>query len=159
MVAMDQSCLSQERRIIRWKNFEKEIMNRFGPLEYADHDEALAHIKQTGTLREYQKEFEKLANRVRDWQESALVGAFIGGLKAEIAAEVRVHQPRTYAEKIDYARLHEDHLNSKRVSRVEPRKTRGSMSEGRTGGLSGDGKTYTSTPRPLSIGIRQFTLG
>lgn len=42
-------------------------MNRFGSSEYTDYDEALAHIKQSGSLRDYQEEFEKLANRKRLW--------------------------------------------------------------------------------------------
>lgn len=42
-------------------------MVHFGPSEYADYDEALVHIKQTGSLREYQKEFKRLASRVNDW--------------------------------------------------------------------------------------------
>lgn len=54
-------------KTIRWKDFEKEIMNWFGPSEYTDHDEALSRIKQSGSLREYQKKFEQLANRVHDW--------------------------------------------------------------------------------------------
>lgn len=53
-------------KILRWKEFEKELMVRFGPSEYTDHDESLAHIQQKGTLREYQQEFERLASRVQD---------------------------------------------------------------------------------------------
>lgn len=97
----------KKSRKICWKEFEKEAMSRFGPSDYTDYDESLAHIKQVGSLREYQKEFEQLANRVHDWPEKALVGAFMGGLRPELAAEVRVY-PRTYREAIDIARLWED---------------------------------------------------
>lgn len=44
-------------------------MARFGPSEYTDYDEALAHIKQIVTLRVYQKKFERIASRVHDWPE------------------------------------------------------------------------------------------
>lgn len=101
-------------KLVRWKDFEKELMVHFGPLEYTDYDEALSHIRQMGTLREYQKEFERLANRVRDWPEKALVGAFIGGLKPELAAEVRVYRPHTYADAMEMARLRDDHLQATR---------------------------------------------
>lgn len=67
---------------VRWKDFAKELMNRFGPSEYTDYDEALAHIKKSGSLGDYQKKFEKLAKRVEDWPEKGLVGAFMGGLKS-----------------------------------------------------------------------------
>lgn len=65
-------------RSIRWKEFEIGLMARFGPSEYTNFDESLAHIKQTGTLREYQKEFEQLASRVQDWPEKGLVGGLHG---------------------------------------------------------------------------------
>ncbi|CAA0829019.1 cysteine-rich RLK (RECEPTOR-like protein kinase) 8, partial [Striga hermonthica] len=60
---------------IRWRDFEKELIARFGSIEYFDYDEALTRIRQTGSLRDYQKEFERIASRVRDWPEKALVGA------------------------------------------------------------------------------------
>ncbi|CAA0825705.1 Unknown protein, partial [Striga hermonthica] len=78
---------------MRWRDFERELIMRFGSSDYHDYNEALSRIKQVGSLREYQKEFERIASRVRDWPESALVGTFVGGLKAELAAEVRLDRP------------------------------------------------------------------
>jgi len=40
---------------------------RFGPTECEDFDEALSKVKQEGSLRKYQKEFEWLGNRVHEW--------------------------------------------------------------------------------------------
>jgi hypothetical protein len=37
-------------------------------------DEALSRIRQHASLRDYQKEFERLSNRVRGWTQRALVG-------------------------------------------------------------------------------------
>ena len=55
-----------------------------------DFDEVLSGICQSGTLkvREYQWEFERLANQVDGWPQKALVGAFMGGLKYDIASEI-----------------------------------------------------------------------
>ncbi|CAA0815766.1 Uncharacterized mitochondrial protein AtMg00240, partial [Striga hermonthica] len=92
---------------IRWRDFEKELIARFGSSEYFDYDEALTRIRQTGSLRDYQKEFKRIASRVRDWPEKALVGAFVGGLKAELAAEVRLDRPRSTRAAMEAARLHE----------------------------------------------------
>ncbi|KAL8115464.1 hypothetical protein AgCh_022091 [Apium graveolens] len=69
-------------------HMQEELGARFGPPECEDFDEALTRVKQTGSLREYQREFERLGNRVHGWTQKALVGAFMGGLKAEIADEV-----------------------------------------------------------------------
>ncbi|CAA0834159.1 Unknown protein, partial [Striga hermonthica] len=67
---------------IRWRDIEKELITRFGSSDYFDYDEAFSRIRQTGSLRDYQKEFERITSRVRDWPESALVGAFwIQGLE------------------------------------------------------------------------------
>lgn len=56
-----------------------EFWTRFGSLDGEDFDEALCHIQQKGSLLEYQREFEKLQNKVAGWTEKALVGAFMGG--------------------------------------------------------------------------------
>jgi hypothetical protein len=42
-------------------------------------------IKQHGSLRYYQREFERLANKVIRWPHKALIATFLGGLKTEIA--------------------------------------------------------------------------
>lgn len=85
-------------------------MARFGPTEYQDYDEALPRVKQKGTLREYQQEFEKLANRVSGWPQKALIGTFLGGLKADISSDVRKFKPRTLRETIEFARMRKDEL-------------------------------------------------
>ncbi|CAA0834125.1 Unknown protein, partial [Striga hermonthica] len=108
---------------IKWRDFEKELITRFGSSDYFDYDEVLTRIRQTGSLRDYQKEFERIASRVRDWPESALVGAFVGGLKAELAAEVQLDRPKSTRSAMEAARLHEDHLAAVRKARP---------SEGRT---------------------------
>ncbi|CAA0843125.1 Unknown protein, partial [Striga hermonthica] len=92
----------------------RELLSRFGSSDYHSYDEALSHIKQTGSLRDYMKEFERLACRVRNWPISALIGTFIGGLKFELAAEVRLDQPRTMREAMESARRRDEHLTTTR---------------------------------------------
>jgi hypothetical protein len=87
-----------------------ELLARFGPTEYDDYDEALSRVKQKGTLRENQQEFEKLANRVVGWPQKALIRTFLGGLKANISNDVRKFKPRTLRETIEFARMREDEL-------------------------------------------------
>jgi hypothetical protein len=99
-----------EDRPITRAILEKELLARFGPTEFEDYDKALSCVKQKGSLREYQKEFEKLANRVVGWPHKALIGTFLGGLKADISADVRKFKPRTLCETIELARMREDEL-------------------------------------------------
>lgn len=75
----------EENRTVTWTMFADELWARFGPTDGEDFDEALSHIKQSGSLRDYQREFEKLGNRVHGWTQKALVGTFMGGLKPDIA--------------------------------------------------------------------------
>ncbi|CAA0834998.1 Unknown protein, partial [Striga hermonthica] len=60
------------RQVIRWNDFERELLTRFGTSDYHNYNEALSRIRQTGSLRDYLKEFERLAYRVRGWPETAL---------------------------------------------------------------------------------------
>jgi hypothetical protein len=52
---------------ITWERFEKELLIQFGPTRIEDYDEALSRIQQSGTLQDYQLNFERLANRVSGW--------------------------------------------------------------------------------------------
>jgi hypothetical protein len=47
---------------VTWIIFEKELLARFGPTKFEDYDESLSRVQQRGTLKDYLKEFERLAN-------------------------------------------------------------------------------------------------
>ncbi|KAH9685459.1 hypothetical protein KPL70_013963 [Citrus sinensis] len=93
----------EEEKIVTWESFVEELWARFGPTECEDYDEALSRVKQTGSLRDYQREFERLGNRVHGWTQKALVGTFMGGLKPEILEEIRMFRPKTLKEAISLA--------------------------------------------------------
>ncbi|CAA0811081.1 Unknown protein, partial [Striga hermonthica] len=111
----------KRQQFITWDVFERELLTRFGTSDYRNYNEALARIRQTGNLREYIKEFERLACRVRDWPEEALVGTFIGGLKFDLAAEVRLERPDTMHAAMKVARRRDDHLTATRKGRTDAR--------------------------------------
>ncbi|KAL9360637.1 hypothetical protein Peur_048760 [Populus x canadensis] len=87
---------------------------RFGPSECENFDEALSRIRQTGSLHEYQREFERLGNWVRGWTQKALVGTFMGGLKSEISDGIRMFKPQTLKDDISFARMKDDQLMRQR---------------------------------------------
>lgn len=76
--------LEEEATLITWEVFEEEPWARFGQTTAEDFDEALSKIQQTGSLRDYQREFEKLQNKVTGWTQKALIGTYIGGFKDTI---------------------------------------------------------------------------
>ncbi|XP_041011265.1 uncharacterized protein LOC121255036 [Juglans microcarpa x Juglans regia] len=86
--------LREEGRALSWANFEDELWARFGPSKCEDFDEALSRIRQVGSLRNYQREFERLGNRVHGWTQRALVGTFMGGLKMDISDGHKCQGPR-----------------------------------------------------------------
>lgn len=97
-----------------WSKFTEVINTRFGPMEYEDYAESLAKLKQTGSLRDYQKEFEKLSNHVTGLPESFLVSWLIGGLKDEIRVEVKMFKPTSLMAAIGLARLEEEWTSIKK---------------------------------------------
>ncbi|KAA8542122.1 hypothetical protein F0562_023274 [Nyssa sinensis] len=106
--------LQEEGRALSWTSFEDELWTRFGPSECEDFDEALSRVRQTGSLRDYQRTFERYGNRVRGWTQKALVGTFMGGLKSEISDGIRMFKPRTLQEAIGLARMKDDQLARQR---------------------------------------------
>lgn len=126
MVAMLKKVYNVERLLVMWKIFEKEVLAQFGPTEYENFDEVLSWIQQHSTLRECQREFEHLVNRVSGLPEKALIGTFLGGLKDEIAVEVCIFKPRTLLKAIELARMQDDQLSRSRInSRLKATKPQG----------------------------------
>lgn len=139
-----------------WEIFEEELRIRFGPTEGENFHAALSKIRQTGTLREYQKEFERLQNKVNNWSEEALVGTFLGGLNEAIASHVQMFAPTTLKDVIRLARLSDDLQRQRRVfqprvntsaTTFSPRPTTGTPS---STGQSFSRNNATQTPKKLS---------
>ena len=75
-----------------WINY---IWSCFGPTNCEYFDESLSKIQQMGSLRDYQKEFERLDNKVHDWTLEALVGTFMGSLRPEIDDGIKMFKLKT----------------------------------------------------------------
>ena len=111
----------EEGRSVTWELFEEELRARFEPTECEDFDEALSKVQQIGSLRDYQKEFERLGNRVHGWSQKPLVGSFMGGLRPEISEAIRMFKPKTLKEAISLARMKDEQLQrQKEFSRPPP---------------------------------------
>ena len=91
------------------EEYIRELSARFGDYLYDDTMGELKGLKQTGTMLEYQEQFEKLLNRV-DLPEDYATSCFLSGLKPEIQLIVRMFMPKNVAHvralaKIEEARL------------------------------------------------------
>lgn len=56
-------------------------------------------VKQVNSLRDYQ-EYGRLGKQVHGWKQKALVGTFMGDLKAEIAGGIWMFKPKSLKEAI-----------------------------------------------------------
>ncbi|GKE62087.1 hypothetical protein Tco_1512454, partial [Tanacetum coccineum] len=78
--------------------FEESVRNCFGPSEYEDSNGALSKLLQLGTVKDYQREFEKLMNRATDIPDSLLISFYISGLKLHLQREFLVSRPTTLGD-------------------------------------------------------------
>ena len=53
-----------------WTNFFQLLLQRFGPTAFDDFTRALTKLRQTGTVWEYQTEFEKLDNHTEAFPDA-----------------------------------------------------------------------------------------
>ena len=93
---------------------------------------------------EYQQEFERLANQVDGWPQKALVGAFMGGLKDDIALEIQMFKPKTLSKAIELARIRDESMDRQRQQKKsdQPQANKAALSE--------QSVNPTNTPGPTS---------
>lgn len=100
---------------MEWKEFASALCQQFGSSDYEKFDETLSKLQQTGTVREYQVNFENLATHVNGWPRKALVRSFIRGLKDEIRRDVNIFKPTTVLAAVGLARMQEEKLYKQRI--------------------------------------------
>ncbi|CAA0359373.1 unnamed protein product [Arabidopsis thaliana] len=136
--------LGTDAAVTPWLVFEEELWKRFGPSKGPHFHEALSKIHQTGSLRDYQREFEQLQYRVHNWSEEALVGTFLGGLNTTIAAQVRMFSRTTLQQVFDLARLSDEQLQAQKKAFTPPH-----YPSTPTSAIGSRGLLPTPTHRPL----------
>ena len=76
-----------------WTDFSQLLLQQFGPSAFNEFIGALTKLRQTGTVREYQTKFEKLANHTEGFPDAFYLSCFISGLKDAIRSEVKMFFP------------------------------------------------------------------
>jgi hypothetical protein len=114
--------LHQNGQILTWPTFLHALETRFAPSQYEDPKGALFKLSQTASVKEYQAQFESLANRIIGLPPSYYLSCFISGLKPAIRREVLAFQPVTLTQAIGLAKLQEDKFadRSSHFSRSTP---------------------------------------
>lgn len=95
-----------------WEDFVRALELRFGPSSFENHQQALFKLQQTNTVSEYQRDFERLCNRVTGLSHDAILDCFISGLKSEIQNELAILRPTDISQAIGLAKLVEAKLQA-----------------------------------------------
>ncbi|GJZ37780.1 gag-pol polyprotein [Tanacetum coccineum] len=115
--------MTQNGLITDCPRFEESVKNRFSPSKYEDPQGALFKLLQTGTVAEYQEEFEKLMNRVTDISETLLISFYISELKLPLQRELLVSKPTTLGGAFALARVTKAQLEDQGTLVVAPKIT------------------------------------
>lgn len=71
-------------------------------------------MRQTSSVKEYQSQFERLANRTDGLSDSFFISCFVCGLKEEIRMDVQMFHPTTLTAVIELTHLQEEKLKARR---------------------------------------------
>ncbi|RVW92477.1 hypothetical protein CK203_042670 [Vitis vinifera] len=85
----------KEEGEVTWLTLKEGLNSRYGPTEFDDFFGDLTMLKQVGSVREYQSQFEKLLSRVGKLNQSQQVACFIGCLKEGVRIDVQAMKPPT----------------------------------------------------------------
>lgn len=96
---------------LSWQAFLTVVRHRFGPTAYEDVEGELSKLSQTGSVVDFQAQFEDLMNKVNGISEPLLISFFITGLKQPLLRELQFHRPPTLMEAFAMARAYEARLD------------------------------------------------
>nr|CAD1832016.1 unnamed protein product [Ananas comosus var. bracteatus] len=144
-----------EKGLVNWVVFSEEICRRFDTKGLVDVVEEFNKLVQTGTVDEYQEQFEDLRARllITDSQFSLdyFLSSFLSGLKDEIKSAVKMLYPRTLTQAFEQAKLQEQTIaammkKSKQMLRVQGITNSPSSYKGI--GSATSGRTFDTTRNP-----------
>ena len=93
--------------MITWPLLKEGLYTCYGPTEFDDFFGDLTKLKQMGSVREYQSQFERLLSRVGKLPPAQQVGCFISGLKEHLRIDVQALKPASLSAAVGLACLHE----------------------------------------------------
>ncbi|KAH9802546.1 hypothetical protein KPL71_001435 [Citrus sinensis] len=99
--------LEQTMGEMTWAQFKRALTTRFGTLEENDAVGSLTKLRQTGTVLDYQRQFEKLADRTSNLTELFSISCFLSGLRKDIKAGVQLFKPVSLLQTFELARFQE----------------------------------------------------
>lgn len=93
--------------LVTWDGLKAGLLAKFAATEYEDSFGDLCKLKQTGTVSDYQPQFERLLARAGSLTDKQEAACFISGLKDGLRADVRAQNPQNLSAAIGLARNYE----------------------------------------------------
>ena len=91
--------------------------------------ESLKGLKKTGSIAEYQQQFEALLTKIHGVPERWLVQSFITGLHEYLKCQLRLARPISYSEAVELGRLHEPNYLAWKGSLKRDHSNQGNVSQ------------------------------
>ncbi|KAL1156025.1 hypothetical protein V6Z11_A08G064400 [Gossypium hirsutum] len=103
-----------------WERFRECCHIRFGPPMSNNPLGELANLRQTGTVEEYQRQFQSLLARTTDLKPQQQVNLFTAGLVDELRIDIKMQQARNIGVAMNMARALErkQKISSKMLSQT-----------------------------------------
>jgi hypothetical protein len=95
-----------------WENLKEGLHVRYGPMQFIDFFGDLTNLRQTGIVREYQGQNERLLSRASRLLVAQQIRGFISSLKESIRPEGQASRPPTLTAIVGLTRLYEARLQS-----------------------------------------------
>ncbi|GKV05606.1 hypothetical protein SLEP1_g17598 [Rubroshorea leprosula] len=89
-----------------WRDYIFDMSLRFGEGEMQDPIILWKNLNQTGSVNDYQKDFERIRSKVKCSEKQA-VAMFVGGLKEELQHSVACYNPKSVVEAYSIAKRQE----------------------------------------------------
>lgn len=83
--------------LVSWTQFVEEVRRRFNPNYFVNYIELIAKLQQTGTVAEYNREFERMLGQIQGVSECTLLPIYISGLRNSVKTQVRFQHPASIA--------------------------------------------------------------
>jgi hypothetical protein len=107
--------VERQGRITDWDRLCELVFNKYDRDQYQTQLRQLEMLQQTGSVTEYQAQFEKLAHGVLlynpTYDDVFFVTRFLAGLKEEIRSAITLHRPRDVDTASALALLQEEELS------------------------------------------------
>ncbi|KAL1562610.1 hypothetical protein AAHA92_05174 [Salvia divinorum] len=81
----------------RWTEFLEDVRKHFDPKCFINYFGLLAKLCQTGSITDYNKEFDDMLNRIRGVPETLLLPIYIEGLQQPVRNQVKFQCPSSVA--------------------------------------------------------------